>query len=76
MLLFHLCKRRGARHQERATTHKHDQRFCFCILAIDAAESVCGPEDTMGKVEGMRATRPSSRIRVAHQSKDTHPNKN
>ena len=52
MLLFHLCKRRGARHQERATTHKHDQRFCFCILAIDAAESVCGPEDTMGQVEG------------------------
>ena len=54
MLLFHLCKRRGARHQERATTHKHDQRFCFCILAIDAAESVCGPEDTMGQVKGMR----------------------
>ena len=54
MFFFHLCKRRGARHQERATVHKHDQRFLFCILAIDAAESVCGPEDTIRQVEGMR----------------------
>jgi hypothetical protein len=38
---------RGIRREPQRTN-----MFCFCILAIDAAESVCGPEDTMGQVEG------------------------